>query len=93
MPKAPKIKSLHILVISLEKHGMGGGGVKLIFCPQVNTKVFYKLIVSPSSQNSKSVMSLQYLIKKVKDEVDSLHADKHQSFLKVYFNTLGIRVS
>ena len=93
MPKAPKIKSLHILVISLEKHGMGGGGVKLIFCQQVNTKVFYKLIVSQSSQNSKSVMSLQYLIKKVKDEVDSLHADKHQSFLKVYFNTLGIRVS
>ena len=93
MPKAPKIKSLHILVISLEKHGMGGGGVKLILCQQVNTKVFYKLIVSPSSQNSKSVMSLQYLIKKVKDEVDSLHADKHRSFLKVYFNTLGIRVS
>ena len=74
-------------------NGGGGGGVKLIFCQQVNTKVFYKLIVSQSSQNSKSVMSLQYLIKKVKDEVDSLHADKHQSFLKVYFNTLGIRVS
>ena len=73
--------------------GGGAGGVKLIFCQQVNTKVFYKLIVSPSSQNSKSVMSLQYLIKKVKDEVDSLHADKHRSFLKVYFNTLGIRVS
>ena len=26
MPKVPKIKSLHILVISLEKHGLGGGG-------------------------------------------------------------------
>ena len=46
-----------------------------------------------SSQNSKFAMSLQYLKKEVKDEVDFLHADKHQSFLKVYFNTLGIKVS
>ena len=38
-------------------------------------------------------MSLQYLKKEVKDEVDFLHADKHQSFLKVYFNTLGIKIS
>ena len=48
---------------------------------------------SQSSQNSKFAMSLQYLKKEVKDEVDFLHADKHQSFLKVYFNTLGIKVS
>ena len=27
------------------------------------------------------------------DEVDFLHADKHQSFLKVYFNTVGIKAS
>ena len=33
------------------------------------------------------------LKKEVKDEVYFLHADKHQSFLKVYFNTLGIKVS
>ena len=38
-------------------------------------------------------MSLQYLKKDVKDEVSFLHADKHQTFLKVYFNTLGIKVS
>ena len=38
-------------------------------------------------------MSLQYLKKEVKDEVDFLHAEKHQSFVKVYFNTLSIRVS
>ena len=38
-------------------------------------------------------MSLQYLIKEVKDEVGFLHADKHQSFLKIYFNTLGTKVS
>ena len=45
-----------------------------------------------SSQNSKFAMSLQYLKKEVKDEVDFLHADKHQSFRKVYFSTLGIKV-
>ena len=38
-------------------------------------------------------MSLQYLKKEVKDEVDFLHADKHQSFLQVDFNTLGIKFS
>ena len=48
---------------------------------------------SQSSQNSKFAISLQYLKKEVKDEVDFLHADKHQSFLKVYFNTLDIKVS
>ena len=37
-------------------------------------------------------MSLQYLKKEVRDEVDFLHADKHQSFLQVDFN-LGIKVS
>ena len=37
-------------------------------------------------------MSLQYLRKEVRDEVDFLHADKHQSFLQVDFNTLGIKV-
>ena len=37
-------------------------------------------------------MSLQYLKKDVKGEGSFLHADKHQTFLKVYFNTLGIKV-
>ena len=37
-------------------------------------------------------MSLQYLKKEVTYEVDFLHAGKHQSFLKVYFNSLGIKV-
>ena len=45
---------------------------------------------SQSFQNSKYEMSLQYL-EKVKDKIDFLHADKH-SFLKVYFNTLVIKV-
>ena len=48
---------------------------------------------SQSFQNSKFAMSLQYLKKEVRDEVDFLHADKHQSFLQVDFNTLGIKVS
>ena len=48
---------------------------------------------SQSFQNSKFAMSLQYLKKEVRDEVDFLHADKHQSFLQVHFNTLGIKVS
>ena len=37
---------------------------------------------SQSYQNSKFAMSLQYLKKEVRDEVDFLHADKHQSFLQ-----------
>ena len=48
---------------------------------------------SQNSQNSKFAMSLQYLKKEVRDEVDFLHADKHQSFLPVDFSTLAIKVS
>ena len=47
---------------------------------------------SQSSQNIKVAMSSQYLKKEVKDEVDFLHLDKHQSLVKFYFNTLGIKV-
>ena len=46
-----------------------------------------------SFENRKFAMFLQYLKKEVRDEVDLLHADKHQSFLQVDFNTLGIKVS
>ena len=38
-------------------------------------------------------MSSQYLKKEVKNEVDFLHADKYQSFLKVNFSTLDSKVS
>ena len=38
-------------------------------------------------------MSLQYLKKDVRDEVEFLHADKHQSFLQVNFNIMDIKVS
>ena len=44
---------------------------------------------SQSSQNRKFAMSLQYLKKGVGDEVD---VDKHQTFIQVDFNTLGIKV-
>ena len=47
---------------------------------------------SQSFQNSKFAMSLQYLKKEVRDEIDFLHSDKHQSFLQVDFNTLSIKV-
>ena len=47
---------------------------------------------SQSSQISKFTMALQYLEKEVRDEVDFLETDKHQSFLQVDFNTLGIKV-
>ena len=38
-------------------------------------------------------MSLPYLRKEVRDEVDILHLDKHQSFQQVDFNTLDFKVS
>ena len=43
---------------------------------------------SQSSQNSKFAMSLQYLQKEVKTEVDFLHVE----FPKNYFNTWSIKV-
>ena len=41
----------------------------------------------PKFPNSKFAMSLQYLKKEVRDEVEFLHVDKHQSFLQGGFNT------
>ena len=48
---------------------------------------------SQRSQNSKFAVSLQYLKKEVKDEVNFLHADKDESLLNIYFNVLVIKVS
>ena len=45
------------------------------------------------TQNSKSAMSLQYLRKEIRDEVDFLHAYKHQIFLPGNLNTLSTKVS
>ena len=35
------------------------------------------------SQNNKFAISLQYLKKELSDEVDFLHADKHESMLQI----------
>ena len=48
---------------------------------------------SQSSKNSKFPMPLQNLKKEGWDKVDFLHKDKDQSFLQVYLNTLGIKLS
>ena len=48
---------------------------------QINTMIFMGMTKhSPNSQNSKFAMFLQYLKKVDRDEVDILHADKHQHF-------------
>ena len=46
---------------------------------------------SQSSQNCKFAMSLQYLEKEVRDEVDFSHADKHQNSQQVDLKTLSIK--
>ena len=43
---------------------------------------------SRSSQNNKFAVSLQYLKKEVRDEVNFLHADKHQNFYKLALSFL-----
>ena len=62
-----------------------GWGMKLSFYLQINTRVFYKLIVSPwvhlarQAQGTKNIQfttSLQLLKENIKDEVDFMPADK-----------------
>ena len=56
----------------------------------LDIKVSYKVILllmvitkhSQSTQSNKFAISLQYLIKEVRNGVHFLHADKHQSFYK-----------
>ena len=75
--------------------------MKLIFCMQINIKVYYKLISTlwtsmfptrwyyhylwawSSILKVLKVTSLQYLKKEIRDGVQFLHADKHQSFYKL----------
>ena len=75
--------------------------MKLIFCQQINTKIFYKLIVSlrsclarhvQSTQNNKFTISLQYLKENVKDEFGLLPTDQRQRFLKIAIIILGLCV-
>ena len=61
---------------------------------QIDTMVFMVIVKhSQSSPKSKFVMSLQYLRKEVRDEVDFLHANKHQNILQVDLKILDIQVS
>ena len=64
----------------------------MIFCMKISIKVFYKLLVSlllviaknaQNTQKSKLVISLQYLKKEGRDEVDFLYADKYQTIILV----------
>ena len=61
---------------------------RLIFCLQINDKsliLSFQVCVdrhAQITQNNKFAISLQYLTKKMSTEVDFLHADKHESFLK-----------
>ena len=66
--------------------------MKLIFYMQINIKDFFKLILeflvcvtrrAQITENNQFAFSLQYLKKKVIDEVDFLHADKHESLLQI----------
>ena len=62
-------------------------GIKLIFCVQIKTEVFYNMAVplwvnvvshAQSTQNNKFTISLQYFNENVKDEPDFLPADKRR---------------
>ena len=53
---------------------------------QIDTMILIGMIKhSQSSQNSKFAMSLQYIKKEVRNMVDFLLADKHQSSVQVDF--------
>ena len=63
-------------------------GIKLIFCPQIDTKVFYKVARVPKAT------ALQYLCnisrKTWRMELDFLPADKRQRFLQIDISILGV---
>ena len=66
--------------------------MNMIFCMKISIRVFYKSVVSlllviaknaQNTQKSKLVISLQYLKKEGRDEVDFLYADKYQTIILV----------
>ena len=60
---------------------------------QIDTMILMEMVKHfQSSQNRKFTLSVQYLKKDVRDEVDFLHADKYQSDRQVDFNTLDTKV-
>ena len=81
MPKVSKIATLEYLC-NIEKEQ---GGVKLMFCLQINIKLIPLILLriarpANSTQNNKFAKYLQYLMKEVRDEVDFL-CNEHYSFL------------
>ena len=92
-PKYPKYEvwiSMHYLQKNMR--------LKWFFCLQLNTKVFYKVIVfwicvtrlSQSTQNNTLAISLQCLKENEKNEIDFLLEDKHQRFLQNDTIILGV---
>ena len=59
----------------------------MIFYIKISIKM-HKHEDAQSTQNSKFVISLQYLEKEGRDEVDCMHADKHQTILQ--FDTINL---
>ena len=90
MPKLPKITSLLFLYNMLKKKWV----MQLIFYMQISMKTCYKLILRFFLWVWSSILEVpqKAIPKKVRNEVDFFDADKHQSFLTVDFNTLGIKV-
>ena len=84
MSKLLKITSLIFLYKIAEKHE------SLL---QIDTKIFWWVWSSILEVPKKaSLQCLNNIPKKFRDEVDFFDADKHQSFLTVDFNILGIKV-
>ena len=72
--------------------------MKLSFCLEINTKVFYKMVITlnlisqtaQSTKNNPFTISLQYLKENMKDEVDFLPADKCWRFFQIDTIILGV---
>ena len=82
MPKVPKMISLQYLR-NISNRWLG---INMICCMKMSIKVFCKLTISfllvvsrhaQSTQNSKFVISLEYIKKGGKDETDFAHQDKY----------------
>ena len=81
IPKLPKLKSLIFLCNILRKKCFWHAG-KHENLQQTDTMILMWMIKRlQSSQNSRFAMSLQYVKKEVRDEVDFLPVNKHQSDL------------
>ena len=59
---------------------------------QIDTKIIWWVWWSSFFGNFASLQCLYNIPKQIRDEVEFFDAEKHQSFLPVDFNTLGIKV-